>query len=65
MRPRPVPGVCTTTEVRVEICGVCGYQVSHELRSNECPDDGGPHHNVIVAVYERTDRFIRDEVVLK
>lgn len=60
-RPRPVPGTVFTQEVRYQICGTCGFIIDAGLCSSECPQDDDAHPDMFEAVYERTDRFIRDE----
>ena len=60
---RPEPGTVTRKEeIRVEICPECGYRItSGELCDSRCSLDGWLHRNLIVAVYEVTEIFIRDE----
>ncbi len=59
--PRPAPGTVTTNTIRVAICGTCGRVIQGPLCSYGCPEDGGPHPHKFHAVYERTEKFLRDE----
>jgi hypothetical protein len=60
---RPEPGKITTREIRIRVCGKCGYTIDGQLCSDDCEDDGGSHAKMFDAVYERTDKFLRDEPV--
>ena len=66
---RPEPGKVTTREIRVKVCKSCGYAVDDTgLCSGDCDFDAEHHAGEMTrpgtyfhAVYERTDKFIRDE----
>ena len=61
---RPEPGSVTIREVKLRICAFCGSSVTETgLCSHECPFDGEPrtHRDYFYAVYERTEKFLRDE----
>ena len=64
MRPRPTPGDIKIKEIKIPICGVCGFMLdsTRQLCSYGCDEDGDDHKNVINAIYKRTDEFLRDEV---
>lgn len=61
-RPRPEPGTTTVTEIRLRICLGCGCVIDGVGCSYGCPyddcDEIGPH---FIAVYEHTEKFLRDE----
>lgn len=60
--PRPATGTVTIKEIRVPICMQCGCIIDIGLCTDSCPLDGGSHTgNTLVAVYERSDKFLRDE----
>lgn len=63
MRPRPEPGTAFISEIKVKICGKCGYMVVNTLCDYNCSYDGALSDNrpIITAVYQRTDVFLRDE----
>jgi hypothetical protein len=60
---RPEPGTTTVTEIKVLICARCRCMIDLDLCSPYCELDGAhtkPEHQ-FYAVYERTDKFLRDE----
>ena len=63
MIKRPEPGATTVREIKVKVCAECGCMLDDTgmLCDYECSQDGDEHKNVITAVYERTDKFLRDE----
>lgn len=61
MKDRPIPGDIVTREINIPLCGVCGYSIDMNMCSYGCSEDGDVHKDVIVAVYKRTDEFLRDE----
>jgi hypothetical protein len=63
VRPRPEPGAKTVRLIKVPVCRRCGYAISDGLCDDGCDLDGSGHApaDTILAVYERTDIFLRDE----
>jgi hypothetical protein len=64
MIKRPTPGDTTVREIRVRVCSSCGYKVGiGGLCGYGCGEDAEPRTsaNSFIAVYERTDKFLRDE----
>ena len=62
MRERPKTGTITEREIKIPVCGKCGYAMDTGLCSDDCELDGSSHNgNTIMAVYKRTDEFLRDE----
>jgi hypothetical protein len=61
---RPEPGTTTTREIKVRLCAECGNEIDEGgLCDYDCPWDGrtNSERKTFVAVYERTDKFLRDE----
>ena len=62
MKPRPVKGTVTTRTFEIPVCRECGYAIDDTgLCSDKCSCDGGNHSKVILAQYERTDKFLGDK----
>lgn len=65
-RSRPEPGSAAVRELRVPVCTGCGFRIDEtglcddRCRYDACSLSQRPH---LIAVYERTDKFLRDEVV--
>lgn len=63
-RPRPEPGTVTNRIARLKICKRCGYLISDTgLCHFECELDVDGHtpKDYVFAVYEVTEKFLRDE----
>ena len=60
---RPEPGAKRAYECRRSICTMCGKIIGESgLCSWECPSDGDHDgKNTVVAVYEVTETFLRNE----
>ncbi len=61
---RPEPGATTVREIRIRMCSECGSVIGdHGMCGFDCKYDGEVYarREYFTAVYERTDKFLRDE----
>lgn len=61
--PRPKPGAATVSTIRIPICAECRCVIDDTgLCDPDCRMDAESHRgHMFYAVYERTDKFLRDE----